>query len=116
MFAAALLFPIDWPEPFGLVMIEAMARGTPMIAYCCGSVPEIIEDGVTGFMVDDLEAAVRVAAHPDLEPVALPTAVRSALQLQLTVRQFRGRPPHGVRRLFTARLPARVPCACPQRR
>jgi glycosyltransferase involved in cell wall biosynthesis len=56
--AYALLFPIDWPEPFGLVMIEAMACGTPVIAYRWGSVPEIIDDGVTGFIVDDLEAAV----------------------------------------------------------
>jgi glycosyltransferase involved in cell wall biosynthesis len=55
--AYALLFPIDWPEPFGLVMIEAMACGTPVIAYRCGSVPELIDDGVTGFIVDDLEAA-----------------------------------------------------------
>ena len=46
---AALLFPIDWPEPFGLVMIEAMACGTPVIAFPCGSVPEVIDDGVTGF-------------------------------------------------------------------
>jgi glycosyltransferase involved in cell wall biosynthesis len=51
--AAALLFPIDWPEPFGLVMIEAMACGTPVIAMRRGSVPEIIEDGVTGFVVDN---------------------------------------------------------------
>jgi len=50
--AAALLFPINWPEPFGLVMIEAMARGTPVIAWRRGSVPEIIEDGVTGFIVE----------------------------------------------------------------
>ena len=49
---AALLFPIDWPEPFGLVMIEAMACGTPVIACRCGSVPEVIDDGVTGFVVD----------------------------------------------------------------
>jgi glycosyltransferase involved in cell wall biosynthesis len=56
--AAAMLFPIDWPEPFGLVMIEAMATGTPVIAFGCGSVPEIIEDGVTGFIVDDLDSAV----------------------------------------------------------
>ena len=56
--AYALLFPIDWPEPFGLVMIESMACGTPVIAYRCGSVPEIIDDGVTGFIVDDLDAAV----------------------------------------------------------
>ena len=50
--AAALLFPICWPEPFGLVMIEAMACGTPVIAFPCGSVPEIVEDGVTGFVVE----------------------------------------------------------------
>lgn len=55
--AAALLFPIEWPEPFGLVMIEAMATGTPVIAFRYGSVPEIIEDGQTGFVVDDIEAA-----------------------------------------------------------
>ena len=57
--AYALLFPIDWPEPFGLVMIEAMACGTPVIAWRRGSVPEVMEDGVTGFVVDDLDEAVR---------------------------------------------------------
>jgi glycosyltransferase involved in cell wall biosynthesis len=57
--AYALLFPIDWPEPFGLVMIEAMACGTPVIAYRRGSVPEVMEEGVTGFMVDTLEEAVQ---------------------------------------------------------
>lgn len=56
--AAALLFPIDWPEPFGLVMIEAMACGTPVIAYRSGSVPEVVEDGVTGFIVDGREQAI----------------------------------------------------------
>jgi glycosyltransferase involved in cell wall biosynthesis len=56
--AAALLFPIDWPEPFGLVMIEAMACGTPVIAYRSGSVPEVIDDGVTGFIVESEEEAV----------------------------------------------------------
>ncbi|MDB5515343.1 MAG: glycosyltransferase family 4 protein, partial [Tardiphaga sp.] len=56
--AAALLFPIDWPEPFGLVMIEAMACGTPVIAYRSGSVPEVIDDGVTGFIVDSEDEAV----------------------------------------------------------
>jgi glycosyltransferase involved in cell wall biosynthesis len=56
--AMALLFPIDWPEPFGLVMIEAMACGTPVIAYRSGSVPEVIEDGVTGFIVENQEEAV----------------------------------------------------------
>lgn len=57
--AAALLFPIDWPEPFGLVMIEAMACGTPVVAFRRGSVPEIIEPGVTGFIVDSIDEAVR---------------------------------------------------------
>jgi glycosyltransferase involved in cell wall biosynthesis len=56
--ARALLTPIDWPEPFGLVMIEAMACGTPVIAFNHGSVPEIIEHGVTGFIVDDVASAV----------------------------------------------------------
>jgi glycosyltransferase involved in cell wall biosynthesis len=56
--AAGLLFPIDWPEPFGLVMIEAMACGTPVIAYRSGSVPEVIDDGVTGFIVKSEEEAV----------------------------------------------------------
>jgi len=66
--AHALLFPIDWPEPFGLVMIEAMACGTPVIAYEAGSVPEVMEDGVTGFVVNDLDRAVE-AVHrvPDLD-------------------------------------------------
>jgi glycosyltransferase involved in cell wall biosynthesis len=56
--ARALLFPIDWPEPFGLVMIEAMACGTPVIAFNRGSVPEIIEDGVNGFIVEDEQGAI----------------------------------------------------------
>ncbi|HKZ73515.1 MAG TPA: glycosyltransferase family 4 protein, partial [Steroidobacteraceae bacterium] len=57
--ATALLFPIDWPEPFGMVMIEAMACGTPVIAYRRGSVPEVVDDGVTGFVVEDVESAAR---------------------------------------------------------
>jgi glycosyltransferase involved in cell wall biosynthesis len=57
--AAALVFPINWQEPFGLVMIEAMACGTPVIAYSLGSVPEVITDGLTGFRVPDLESAAR---------------------------------------------------------
>ncbi len=62
--ALALLFTIDWPEPFGLVMIEALACGTPVIARPCGSVPEVMRDGVTGFLAsefDDLVAAVKKA-------------------------------------------------------
>lgn len=62
--AAGLLFPIAWPEPFGLAMIEAMACGTPVIAFRNGSVPEVLEDGVTGFIVDDEAAAA--AAVPRL--------------------------------------------------
>ena len=56
--ANALLFPIDWPEPFGLVMIEAMSCGTPVIARCHGSVPEVIKEGVTGYIVQNIEEAV----------------------------------------------------------
>jgi glycosyltransferase involved in cell wall biosynthesis len=56
--ALALLFPIDWPEPFGLVMIESLACGTPVIAFRRGSVPEVLDAGVTGFVVDDVREAV----------------------------------------------------------
>lgn len=61
--ARALLMPIDWPEPFGLVMIEAFACGTPVIAYRHGSVPEIVTDGVTGFIVNNQEQAVQAVAR-----------------------------------------------------
>ena len=61
--AHALLFPIDWPEPFGLVMIEAMRCGTPVVAWDCGSVPEVIDDGVTGFVVDNMDDAVRAVGR-----------------------------------------------------
>ena len=63
--AAALLFPIDWPEPFGLVLIEAMACGTPVIAWRCGSVAEIVENGKTGFIVDSEDDAVRAVRKLD---------------------------------------------------
>jgi glycosyltransferase involved in cell wall biosynthesis len=58
--AQALLFPIDWPEPFGLVMIEAMACGTPVLAFRRGSVAEIIDQGVTGAVVDTMDEALRM--------------------------------------------------------
>ena len=61
--AEALLFPIDWPEPFGLVMIEALACGTPVVAFRSGSTTEIIEDGATGFLVDTLDQAVTAAGQ-----------------------------------------------------
>lgn len=63
--ARALLFPINWPEPFGMVMIEAMACGTPTIAYRRGSVPEIIEHGTTGFIVDDRDQAIAATRTVD---------------------------------------------------
>jgi glycosyltransferase involved in cell wall biosynthesis len=63
--AKALLFPIDWPEPFGLVMIEAMACGCPVIAFRRGSVEEVVEDGATGFIVDTVEQAVAACARLD---------------------------------------------------
>src|SRR5919197_851432 len=58
--AQALLFPVDWPEPFGLSMIEAMACGTPVLAFRCGSVPEILDSGVTGLIVDTMDEAIRM--------------------------------------------------------
>jgi glycosyltransferase involved in cell wall biosynthesis len=61
--ARALLFPIDWPEPFGLVMIEAMSAGTPVIAWSNGSVPEVVTDGVSGRIVDSIEAAACAAGE-----------------------------------------------------
>jgi glycosyltransferase involved in cell wall biosynthesis len=60
--AYAYLFPIDWPEPFGLTMIEAMACGTPTIAFNCGSVKEVMQEGLTGFIVEDMDQAVAAVA------------------------------------------------------
>jgi glycosyltransferase involved in cell wall biosynthesis len=61
--ASALLFPIDWPEPFGLVMIEAMACGTPAIAWRNGAAPEVVTDGVTGFVVESIGEAVQAVGR-----------------------------------------------------
>ena len=61
--ASGLLFPIDWSEPFGLVMIESMACGTPIIAYRRGSVSEVMDDGVTGFIVEDEDSAVEAVGR-----------------------------------------------------
>jgi glycosyltransferase involved in cell wall biosynthesis len=63
--ARALLFPIDWPEPFGLVMIEALACGAPIVAFRAGSVAEVVEHGVTGFVVDTLEEAIDATRRVD---------------------------------------------------
>jgi glycosyltransferase involved in cell wall biosynthesis len=75
--ARALLFPIDWPEPFGLVMIEAMACGTPVIAFHCGAVPEVMDDGLTGFVVENVDQAV--AAVGRVETLSRP-AIRSRFE------------------------------------
>ena len=63
--AMALMFPVKWPEPFGIAMIEAMACGTPVIAYARGSVPEVMRDGITGFVVGDLKCAAEAVARID---------------------------------------------------
>ncbi|UTD29853.1 glycosyltransferase family 4 protein [Bradyrhizobium sp. WD16] len=83
--ALALIVPIDWPEPFGLVMIEAMACGTPVIAYNRGSVPEIIEDGVTGFVVEDELSAV--AAIRDISKLSRET-IRRRFEERFTARRM----------------------------
>jgi glycosyltransferase involved in cell wall biosynthesis len=63
--AKALLFPIDWPEPFGIAMIEAMACGTPVIAYNHGSIPEVVDHGITGFVVNSIDEAVKAIKDID---------------------------------------------------
>jgi glycosyltransferase involved in cell wall biosynthesis len=80
--AKALLFPIDWPEPFGLAMIEAMACGTPVIAFRKGSVDEVLSDGISGFVVDSIEQAV--AAVAKLDNVSRQTT-RQAFETRFTV-------------------------------
>jgi len=83
--ARALLFPIDWPEPFGLVMIESLACGTPVVAYRCGSVPEIIDDGVTGYIVgNELQAIDAVRRIDRIER----TACRRAFESRFTARRM----------------------------
>jgi glycosyltransferase involved in cell wall biosynthesis len=61
--ALGFIYPIDWPEPFGLAMIEAMACGTPVLAYNCGSVPEVLDEGITGFGVNSLREAVAAVSR-----------------------------------------------------
>ena len=87
--ALALLFPIDWPEPFGLVMIEAMACGTPVLAWRCGSVPEIMVNGVTGFVVDDERAAVAALRRmPDLDRAACRRVFEERFSAQRMARDY----------------------------
>jgi glycosyltransferase involved in cell wall biosynthesis len=83
--AAALLFPIDWPEPFGLVMIEAMACGTPVIAFKSGSVPEVIDDGITGFVVPgEAEAIEAIGRLSELDR----RQVRTHFEKRFTARRM----------------------------
>jgi glycosyltransferase involved in cell wall biosynthesis len=83
--ARALLFPIDWPEPFGLVMIEAMAAGTPIIAWSNGSAPEVIEHGRSGFLVECLEQAI--AAVEAAGPLSR-SGVRAAFEERFSVERM----------------------------
>jgi len=85
--AEALLFPVDWPEPFGLVMIEAMACGTPVIAFRRGSVPEVLEDGTSGFIVDTIEQAV--AAVPRVTHLDR-AKVRASFERRFTAKRMAG--------------------------
>jgi glycosyltransferase involved in cell wall biosynthesis len=83
--ALGLLVPIDWPEPFGLVMIEAMACGTPVIAYNRGSVPEIIEENLTGFIVEDeISAVAAVGRLAQLDR----GAIRQRFEMRFTARRM----------------------------
>jgi glycosyltransferase involved in cell wall biosynthesis len=83
--AEALLFPVDWPEPFGLVMIEAMACGTPVIAFRRGSVPEIVKDGTSGFIVNTIEQAV--AAIPRVKNLDR-AKVRTSFERRFTAKRM----------------------------
>lgn len=91
--ASVLLMPIDWPEPFGLVMIEAMACGTPVVAWRRGSVPELVEEGVTGFAVSNFDDAV-AAVH------AARTLDRSRIRERFEARFTSERMAEGYERLF----------------
>jgi glycosyltransferase involved in cell wall biosynthesis len=87
--ARALLFPIDWAEPFGLVMIESMACGTPVIAYNSGSVPEVIDDGVSGFIVEDIDGAVAAVGRLDeLDRGAVRAAFESRFSVERMARDY----------------------------
>lgn len=87
--AHAFLFPITWPEPFGLVMIEALACGTPVVAMRQGSVPEVVDDGVTGFVVDDLEAFVTAVGRVgEIDPAVCRRTVEERFTVQRMVADY----------------------------
>ncbi len=87
--ARALLFPIDWPEPFGLVMVEAMFCGTPVIAWRRGAVPEIVESGTTGYIVDSIEEAVAaVKAVGSIDRLRCAEAARARFSVERMAHQY----------------------------
>jgi glycosyltransferase involved in cell wall biosynthesis len=87
--ASALLFPIDWPEPFGLVMIEAMACGTPVIAFNAASVPEVIEHGRSGFIVHDIDEAVEAVSRlPELDRAVVRACFDSRFSVERMARDY----------------------------
>jgi len=100
--ARALLFPIDWPEPFGLVMIEAMACGCPVIAMRRGSVPEVMDDGISGFVVDTVDEAV--AAFGRLDEIDR-NGVRAQFEKRFTSRRMAEDYVSLYERLIAARRP-----------
>jgi glycosyltransferase involved in cell wall biosynthesis len=84
--AAGTLVPIQWAEPFGLVMVESMACGTPVVAWRNGSVPEVIDHGVTGFIAEDFDAFVAAAEKlHEIDPAACRTAVETRFSKQAMV-------------------------------
>ena len=87
--AHAFLFPITWPEPFGLVMIEAMACGTPVVAMRQGSVPEVVDDGVTGFVVDDFEDFVAAVGRVgEIDPAVCRRTVEQRFTVERMVADY----------------------------
>jgi glycosyltransferase involved in cell wall biosynthesis len=87
--ARALLFPVDWPEPFGLVMIEALACGTPVIAFRSGSVPEVIDDGISGFIVETIDEAVQAVSRLDgLDRSIVRQAFEDRFTVERMVREY----------------------------
>ncbi len=87
--ADALLFPIDWPEPFGLVMIEAMACGTPVIAFRRGSAPEVIDAGVSGYLVEDVPQAIAAVKRiPELDRARVREAFERRFDIGRVAREY----------------------------
>ncbi|KAI9870476.1 MAG: hypothetical protein M1830_004174, partial [Pleopsidium flavum] len=100
--ARGLLFPIDWPEPFGIVMIEAMACGTPVIAFNHGSVSEVIEEGVSGFIVEDESSAIAAVERLHTLPR---TKVRETFEKRFTTKIMAERYVHVYKKLIGQKAP-----------